>query len=77
MDEILITHIENAVIRNDVDLFQNAVQEISKQTKTTPPKRGEGNDATKDTKFIINVTPFHLAASKASMEMNRFCMNGK
>ena len=35
MDEILITHIENAVIRNDVDLFQNAVQEISKQTKTT------------------------------------------
>ena len=64
MDEILITHIENAVIRNDVDLFQNAVQEISKQTKTTPPKRGEGNDATEDTKFIINVTPFHLAASK-------------
>ena len=44
MDEILITHIENAVIRNDVDLFQNAVQEISKQTKTTPPKRGEGNN---------------------------------
>ena len=67
MDIVSVSRLERSVIDNDVPSFSSIIHKVASDAKTTPTKTHPSDE--EDTKFLMQLTPLHLACSKGHVEI--------